>query len=309
MVKRKNRFWLLIALVLAAVLLWTVVLRTPATKPVDSPQKTAPPPQEETATYAELQKRNYQNQQQIVINHDQPSFAAAEVNATKAWATYADLDQLNRAVKAEGLLNQSLMPQAKREPLYWNPSGWHNKKMPDGRFLYNRSHLIGYQFTGQNNNPKNLITGTVSLNNPEMLANEANVAAYLKASPQHFVRYAVQPVYRDNELVPRGVWMRAESPDRQICFNRYIFNIQAGMQIDYQSGFSRVGNPANAASARSHVPTNEANPPGQKIWGNPRSRVYHVPGQASYHSGNPQNRVFFDSEAQAQQAGYRKASN
>lgn len=315
MVKKKNWFWLIIVGILVAVLLWTVVLKrqSPLQK-VQSP--TAPAvKQSNQTTYAKLQQLNYQNQQQIVINHDQPDFTREEVTATKPWANYANLDRLNRAVKAEGLLNQSLMPRVKREPLYWNPTGWHNKQMPDGRFLYNRSHLIGYQFTGQNNNPKNLITGTASLNNPEMLVNEDDIAAYLKESPHNFVRYAVEPVYRGDELVPRGVWMRAESPDERIRFNRYIFNIQAGMQIDYQTGYSRVGNPSQNAASSSQSSNNQnqnpnqAPPNHQKIWGNTRSHVYHVPGQASYNTGNPNNRVWFDSEEQAQQAGYRKASN
>ena len=42
----------------------------------------------------------------------------------------------------------------KREPLYIDPTGWKQKKLSDGQWLYNRSHLIGFQLTGQNNNIK-----------------------------------------------------------------------------------------------------------------------------------------------------------
>ncbi len=55
------------------------------------------------------------------------------------------------------MLNRSLMPTAKREPLYVNPTGWHNRKIRykgETTWLYNRSHLLGYQLTGQNNNLK-----------------------------------------------------------------------------------------------------------------------------------------------------------
>ena len=42
------------------------------------------------------------------------------------------------------------------------PTGWHTVKYDfvDGKYLYNRCHLIGYQLTGENANEKNLITGT-----------------------------------------------------------------------------------------------------------------------------------------------------
>ena len=44
----------------------------------------------------------------------------------------------------------------------------------------------------------------------------------------------------------------------------------------------------------------------QRIIGNKRSKIYHVPGQAGYHM-NSSNAVFFNSEKEAIAAGYRKA--
>ncbi|EPC74255.1 DNA-entry nuclease [Lacticaseibacillus paracasei subsp. paracasei Lpp41] len=139
---------------------------------------------------------------------------------------------------ANALLNKSLMPTTKREPLTWNPTGWHNKKTAHG-WLYNRSHLIGYQLTGENNNPKNLMTGTQTLNTPLMLAHEMDIAYYLKQSTGHYVRYEVKPIFRGNELVARGVQMRAQSiGDNQVYFNVYIFNIEPGYTINYADGTS-----------------------------------------------------------------------
>lgn len=73
------------------------------------------------------------------------------------------------------------MPHSQRAALTWNPTGWHNKRIASG-WLYNRCHLIGYQLTGQNNNPRNLITGTRELNDPDMLKYENEVAEYLRSS-------------------------------------------------------------------------------------------------------------------------------
>ena len=186
-----------------------------------------------------LANLDYTGQQEITVNNNDPAFSKNDLSTAKgAWATYSDLDSLNRVTDANALLNRSLMPSAKREPLTWNPTGWHNKKTAHG-WLYNRSHLIGYQLTGENNNPKNLMTGTQTLNSPLMLAHEMDSAYYLKQSNDHYVRYEVKPIFRGNELVARGVQMRAQSiGDNTIHFNVYIFNVEPGYTINYADGTS-----------------------------------------------------------------------
>lgn len=186
-----------------------------------------------------LANLDYTGQQEITVNNNDPAFSKNDLSTAKgAWATYSDLDSLNRVTDANALLNRSLMPSAKREPLTWNPTGWHNKKTAHG-WLYNRSHLIGYQLTGENNNPKNLMTGTQTLNSPLMLAHEMDIAYYLKQSNDHYVRYEVKPIFRGNELVARGVQMRAQSiGDYTIHFNVYIFNVEPGYTINYADGTS-----------------------------------------------------------------------
>ncbi|WP_049166521.1 DNA/RNA non-specific endonuclease [Lacticaseibacillus rhamnosus] len=186
-----------------------------------------------------LANLDYTGQQEITVNNNDPAFSKNDLSTAKgAWAAYSDLDSLNRVTDANALLNRSLMPSAKREPLTWNPTGWHNKKTAHG-WLYNRSHLIGYQLTGENNNPKNLMTGTQTLNSPLMLAHEMDIAYYLKQSNDHYVRYEVKPIFRGNELVARGVQMRAQSiGDNTIHFNVYIFNVEPGYTINYADGTS-----------------------------------------------------------------------
>lgn len=192
---------------------------------------------------ADLAQLNFSGQQIIQVNNGQPDFNASQLATNRgAWATYQPLDNLGRATGASALLNKSLMPHAKRERLTVNPTGFKNRKvMINGHeeWLYNRSHLIGYQFTGQNNNLQNLVTGTRSLNDPGMSYYENMVASYLRSHPNDYVRYQITPYYRGQELVPRGVQMQAESIESQtIRFNLYIFNVQAGININYQNGYS-----------------------------------------------------------------------
>ncbi|KRK71011.1 DNA/RNA non-specific endonuclease [Lacticaseibacillus nasuensis] len=190
---------------------------------------------------AKLAQLNYSNDQEITINNNDPGFTKTELATNKGgWTRFSDLDSQNRVGVAEAMLNQRLMPHAERERLTWDPTGWHNKKV-HGEWLYNRSHLIGYQLSGENNNPKNLMTGTRSLNSPLMQAHEDDIAAYLKQNANHFVRYEVQPVFRGNELLARGVAMRAQSiGDNTIHFNVYIFNVEAGVTLNYADGTSHL---------------------------------------------------------------------
>lgn len=188
-----------------------------------------------------LSNKDYRDQKEIEINNNNPEFSKADLDTSKGgWEAYSSLDNLNRAHFANALLNKSMMPSSKRESLSWNPTGWHNKRISNG-WLYNRSHLIGYQLSGQNNNPKNLITGTRELNSPEMLAHEMDIAYYLKNNPNNFVRYRVTPIYRGNELLARGVQMEAQSiGSDEIHFNIYIFNIQDGVTLNYSDGTSQI---------------------------------------------------------------------
>lgn len=261
------------------------------------------------AKASSLADRNYQGQKVITINRNRTTFSKKALSTKKgAWQSYHNLDSLNRAGEADALLNKRLMPTKAREPLYWNPTAWHNKKIAGG-WLYNRSHLIGYQLTGQNNNPKNLITGTRQLNDPGMLKYENQVASYLKSSSRHYIRYRVKPIFRGRELLARGVEMEAQSTgSNAVRFHVYIFNVQDGVKLNYSNGTSVVTGAAKktvakkSTSSKKKIKTSTTG----RIVGNRRSKIYHVPGQAGYHM-NSANAVYFRTETEAKRAGYRRA--
>jgi len=192
-----------------------------------------------STSQAELATKQYAGQQTITINQNEPDFSNTDLSTSRgAWQTYGNLDSYNRVSAANALLNKRLMPKTERESLDVDPTGWHNKRTSNG-WLYNRCHLIGYQLTGQNNNAKNLMTGTRSLNDPEMTTYENEVAAYVKENKNHYVRYRVTPVFRGTELVARGIHMEGQSiGSNAVHFNVYIFNIESGYTINYQTGTS-----------------------------------------------------------------------
>ena len=194
----------------------------------------------ESVSAAKLASLNYSGKDIINVNNNEPSFSKSDLSTNQgAWQRYGELDNKNRVTAANALLNQKLMPKAQREPLHVNPTGWHNKRVAGG-WLYNRCHLIGYQLTGQNNNLKNLMTGTRQLNDPDMLRYEDQVANYLKESPHNYVRYRVTPIFRGQELLARGVEMEGQSTNsNSVHFNVYIFNVADGVKLNYADGTSQ----------------------------------------------------------------------
>lgn len=194
----------------------------------------------ESVSAAKLGSLNYSGKDVITVNNNEPSFSKSDLSTNQgAWQRYGELDNESRVTAANALLNQKLMPKAQREPLHVNPTGWHNKRVAGG-WLYNRCHLIGYQLTGQNNNLKNLMTGTRQLNDPDMLRYEDQVANYLKESSHNYVRYRVTPIFRGQELLARGVEMEGQSTNsNSVHFNVYIFNVADGVKLNYADGTSQ----------------------------------------------------------------------
>ena len=181
------------------------------------------------------------------INDNVPDFPLDDYT-TEAFETYSDLDELGRCGVAYANVCQELMPTQKRGKIgQVKPSGWQTAKYDsvDGKYLYNRCHLIGYQLTGENANEKNLITGTRYLNVDGMLPFENMVADYVKETGNH-VLYRVTPIFTGDNLVADGVQMEAESVEDNgdgILFNGegvsfcvYAYNVQPGVTIDYATG-------------------------------------------------------------------------
>jgi DNA-entry nuclease len=179
----------------------------------------------------------------VVINNNVPSFPDKD-KVTKSFEHYSKLDSLGRCGAAYANISRSTMPTEKRGRIgKVKPTGWHIAKYEgiDGKYLYNRCHLIGYQLTAENANPRNLITGTRYLNVTGMLPFENMVADYVKET-NHHVLYRVTPIFKDSELVARGVQMEAYSVEDKgagVQFNVYAYNNQPGIIIDYKTGNSR----------------------------------------------------------------------
>ena len=189
----------------------------------------------------------------IKVNGNVPRFSDEEKKTAAAFENYSDLDALCRCGVAFACVGKETMPTEERGPIgSIKPSGWHSVKYDfvDGKYLYNRCHLIGYQLTAENANEKNLITGTRYLNTKGMLPFENMVADYVKETGNH-VLYRVTPVFEGKNLVASGVYMEAYSVEDDgdgICFYVYVFNRQPGVKIDYLTGDSVADGTVESAS-------------------------------------------------------------
>ncbi|CAM3187945.1 DNAse [Lactococcus hircilactis] len=174
-----------------------------ATQILTTPHSASPAATEALSSAIEEKPLPFKNQRQMVLGR---------------------LDSLSRATNAHIQLKNAQEPHLKREPLTYNPVGWHNYhfyyKTSDGQtqkaWLMSRGHLVGYQFSGLNNEPKNLVPETMCFNggnysgmndsnSTSMLYYENRLDSWLANHPHYYLDYQVTPLYHGNELVPRQI--------------------------------------------------------------------------------------------------------
>lgn len=186
----------------------------------------------------------YSGQAAIEINQNVPGFTESDYT-TEAFEQYSPLDGLGRCGIAYACVGEEIMPTEERGAIGMvKPSGWHTVKYDfvDGKYLYNRCHLIAYMLSGENANTENLITGTRYMNTEGMLPYENQVADYVHDTGNH-VLYRVTPVYEGDNLVASGVEIEASSVEdkgKSLSFHVYCYNMQPGVTIDYATGDSAL---------------------------------------------------------------------
>ncbi len=263
----------------------------------------------ENAVISEKNIPDYTGEAFAEVNDNLPAFTEADFAETSSFETYSELDSLGRCGTAFANIGRDLMPTEERGSIgQVKPSGWQTVKYDcvDGKYLYNRCHLIGFQLTAENANRQNLITGTRYFNVEGMLPFENLTADYIKETGGH-VLYRVTPVYEGDNLVASGVQMEAcsvEDRGESVCFNVFVFNVQPGIVINYADGTSRLASDSGSSGQDSGFVSDTA------VRGNSRSKIYHCPGQRAYEDmADSKYLVVFGSEKEAQDAGYRKAKN
>lgn len=233
---RKIRFPLLLLLA------FSLLLSSCAAEWQRAPSPEAPPAEALTSLLSDLP--DYSGTPFTPVNGNEPFFTEKEIT-TQAFEAYSPLDSMGRCGTATACIGTEIMPTEKRGEIgQIKPSGWQTVKydVVDGKYLYNRCHLIGFQLTGENANEKNLVTGTRYFNVQGMLPFENMVADYVKESGFH-VMYRVTPVFSQNELLCRGVLMEGlsvEDDGEGIRFCVWCYNVQPGVELDYTDGSSQL---------------------------------------------------------------------
>ena len=189
----------------------------------------------------------YSGEAFVILENNIPAFQEKDY-VTESYEFYDDLDAMNRCTYTMACIGPDLMPTEDRGNIGMvRPTGWVTAKYDfvDGKYLYNRCHLIGFQLTGENANERNLITGTRYMNVEGMLPFENMVADYIKETGNH-VLYRVVPIFEGDNLLASGVTMEAwsvEDSGEGICFHVYVYNVQPGVEIDYATGESWLAEP------------------------------------------------------------------
>ena len=256
-------------------------------------------------------------------NGNVPYFAAAELTTT-SFETYSDLDTLGRCGVTYACIGQDLMPTKERGSIGMvKPTGWHTVRyddLVDGKYLYNRCHLIGYQLTGENANTKNLITGTRYLNIEGMLPFENMVADYIQETNNH-VLYRVTPIFEGNNLLANGVLMEGYSVEDKgagVSYCVFAYNVQPGIEIDYATGESKLADGSQHEEQKTATVTPTPSPEPEKqepVTGseasqadyilNTNTKKFHYPTCSSVNDMKEKNKQeFFGTRDEAISNGY-----
>ena len=257
------------------------------------------------------------------VNGNVPYFTAAELTTT-SFETYSDLDTLGRCGVTYACIGQDLMPTKERGSIGMvKPTGWHTVRyddLVDGKYLYNRCHLIGYQLTGENANTQNLITGTRYLNIEGMLPFENMVADYIQETNNH-VLYRVTPIFEGNNLLANGVLMEGYSVEDKgagVSYCVFAYNVQPGIEIDYATGESKLADGAQQEEQKTATVTPTPSPEPEKqepVTGseasqadyilNTNTKKFHYPTCSSVNDMKEKNKQeFFGTRDEAISNGY-----
>ena len=184
------------------------------------------------------------------VNNNTPFFTDEDKSFTGY--LYSELDSLGRCGAAIARLTKSLLPSDGRESISSiYPSGWkyngtsNNNTYPTvmgQNTIYNRSHLIAHELISDDAHKRNLITGTMYMNQTNMTDFESLVADYVKGGYGD-VLYRVTPLFEGDNLVASGVLMEAYSLDdngESVSFCVFLYNVQPGIEINYLTGENKL---------------------------------------------------------------------
>lgn len=180
---------------------------------------------------------------QPFIELGKSTFTTSEKTSLDVFEMYSPLDSLGRCGVAYAVICKEIMPTEKRGAIGMiKPTGWQTPQSKydfvDGKYLYNRCHLIAFELSGENSNERNLVTGTRYMNINGMLPFENQVANHVNAT-NHHVLYKCTPIFEGDNLLCEGVQIEAyciEDQGKSIDFNVFCYNVQPGVNIDYTTG-------------------------------------------------------------------------
>lgn len=253
-------------------------------------EATQPNPAKLPITLADIPQ--FSGQPYVEINNNVPFFEENE-KTTNAFQHYFELDELGRVTMAYGSLGQEILPEEERGDISSiHPTGWVQNRyecIKDGQALYNRCHLIAFSLSGQNANPKNLMTGTRYMNVKGMQPFESKTLDFIRNTNMH-VMYQVTPMFDGDNLVANGVLMQAKSVEdngQGLSFNVFCYNVQPGVGIDYKTGENWLEENLSTTSASN---PSQSDQQAKDYVLNTRSHKFHDPSCDSVSDMAPRNR-------------------
>lgn len=170
----------------------------------------------------------------VAFNDGIPIFQKSDYEIIEGNPIYFELDKYGRSIGAIALLSKNTIPLVvKKKLIYPNPHGW-NKNF-EGKYLFERCHIISYSLSAKLADKRNLFIGTRNLNKSIMIKIENRVKNYIMQNNVR-VLYRVTVKYKGKNQIPTGILIEAKSLDDEFSVCEFCYNIQKGVKFKYSDG-------------------------------------------------------------------------
>ena len=170
----------------------------------------------------------------VPINGDKPIFTKKDYETIEGEPIYYELDNYGRSNGSIALVSKNTIPLVVKKKLtYPDPYGW--TKSLEGKYIFERCHIVAYSLSAKANDKKNIFIGTNTLNTSIMKKFENKVYNHVRDYNVR-VLYRVTVKYKGKNQIPTGILIEAQSLDDDFSICEFCYNIQRNVKFKYSDG-------------------------------------------------------------------------
>lgn len=144
------------------------------------------------------------------------------------------LDEYSRTAGGMAILEYyTSSPLVNKKLIYPDPSNW--EKIDNAEEIFNKCHAVAYSLFSKKNDELNIFIGTNYMNKRIMQIIEKDIYKKISNNKEKIL-YRARPVYKNDEIIPRGILIEVKSLIDDDKAMYYCPNIEKNVKFDYNTG-------------------------------------------------------------------------